>query len=124
MFAQLIEALAVKATKAVRVFTKAAGHPVENNANAFLVAGVNKMLKLIGRAKTRRRRIISRYLIAPRAIKWVLHNGHNFDVRVAHLFYIRHQLACKVVIAVVIAAARPLPVLVFALLFGILSIGI
>ena len=65
MFFPLVELLAVKAGKPVRVTTKSAGNPVENNADARLMAGINKVHELLGISIARGGRIVSRYLIAP-----------------------------------------------------------
>ena len=100
----LVEHLAVEGGKTVGVGAKTAGDPVHDHANAGLVAGVNKVHELVRVAVARGGRVVARGLVAPRAVKGVLGQGQDLDVRVAHLLDVVHQLDRKVVVAVVGAA--------------------
>ena len=99
----------------LRVGAEAAGDPVEDHADARLVAAVDEVHELLRRAVARRGGEVSGRLIAPRPVEGMLHEGHDLDVRVAHLLDVRHQLIGEVVVRVVgaalggegIAGARP-----------------
>ena len=57
-----------------------------------LVQRVDEVHEVVRRAEARRRRVVADHLIAPGAGERMLHNGHQFDVRVAHPLDVRHQL--------------------------------
>ena len=94
----LEERRAVEPGEAVLVLRKMAGHPVENHAEAGLVAGVDEQLEVLGRAEAAGRREESEHLVAPRSRERMLHHRQQLDVREAHLLHVRHepvrQLAC------------------------------
>ena len=100
----LVEHLAVESGEALLVGAEAARYPVENHADAGLVAGVDKVLELLGLTVARGWGEVTRHLIAPRAVKRVLHDGHELDVRVAHGAHVVHQLDGEVVVRVELAA--------------------
>jgi hypothetical protein len=58
----------------VTIGGKVRGHPVKNNRNTSLMAGIDKGFKVIGIAKATGRRIQAYRLIPPAAIKRVFRN--------------------------------------------------
>src|SRR5580704_8740421 len=80
----LVERGAVETKQSVRVAGEMRGDPIENHSDAGLVAGVDEIAKIVGRAEARSGREISCDLIAPGAGKRMLHHGHQFQMRVAH----------------------------------------
>ena len=88
----LIEHLAVELGQAMRILAEAAGHPVQNDADACTMAHVDKALELLGVAKTAGRSVVAGYLVAPAAVEGVLHDGQHLDVAVAHLLDVVHEL--------------------------------
>ena len=94
----LVELLAHEVGEAVCVGAEAAGHPVKDDADARLVAGVHEVLELLGGAEARRGRIVAGQLIAPAAVKRVLHDGQELDVAVAHLLDVVHQFHGELVV--------------------------
>ena len=96
----LVEHLAVERGKALGVGAEAAGDPVEDHADAGLVAGVDEVHELLGVAVAGSGGIVARGLIAPGAVKRVLVDGHDLQVRVAHLLGVLHELDGEVVVGV------------------------
>ena len=105
----LVERLSVKFIKAVCIFCKVCGNPIENNADACFVHGIYKRHKILGASVARGGRVISANLIAPRAIKGIFAHGHQFDVRVPHLLEIGGKVACGFGIRVITAVIMALP---------------
>jgi hypothetical protein len=58
-------------------------HPVEDDADAMLVQIIDQVHQVLGRAVATGGGIVSCGLIAPGAIKRMLHERHEFDVREA-----------------------------------------
>ena len=106
---QLIAARPVKLIQAVFILREVRGHPVEDDADVLPVALVHKVHQLPRRAVAVCRREVARHLIAPRRVVGVLHNGHQLDVRVAHILDIRDQLRRQIVPVVDAAVRMPLP---------------
>ena len=79
----LVQVRAVKVIQAVRIFGKVRRYPVQEHANAMLVAVVHKVHEVGGRAKATGRRIIACGLVAPRAVIRMLADRQQFNVRVA-----------------------------------------
>ena len=100
----LVELSAVKVHEAVLVAAEATGHPVEDNANVGLVAGVDEVLELLGRTIATGGRVVARHLIAPGAIKGMLHDGQDLDMGVTHLLDVIHELNGQLVVAEIRAA--------------------
>src|ERR1700737_3200535 len=73
------------------IIRKMRGGPIQKDADAGLVEFVDKVHEVLRCAVTARRRKITYSLISPRAIERMLHDGHQLDVRVAHLLHIRNQ---------------------------------
>ena len=87
-----VEMRAVEECQAVRVAREMRGRPVEKHADAFLVAAVDEIHEIVGRAEAAGHRVIADRLIAPRRIERMLHDRQQFDVRVAHLLDVGNQL--------------------------------
>ena len=97
----LVEHLAVEAGKAVLVGAEPAGHPVEDDADAGRMARVDEVHELGRLAIARGRGVVAGGLVAPGAVKGMLHDRHELDVGVAHLADVVDELLGKVVVAVV-----------------------
>ena len=61
----LVKRGAVEMAEAVRIVGKMPGHPVEQHAKAFAMAGVDQRGKILGRAEPAGRRVQAGRLIAP-----------------------------------------------------------
>ena len=79
-----VERRAVEEGQAVGVFGEVGGNPIDDHAEAGLVAAVHQVLEIVGRAEARGGREIADHLVAPRAGERMLHDGQQLDVRVAH----------------------------------------
>ena len=88
----LEERRAVEAREPVFVLGKVARHPVENHAEAGLVAGVDELLELFRRAEAAGGREEPEHLVAPGSRERVLHDRQQLDVGEAHLLHVRHEL--------------------------------
>ncbi len=87
-----VEMGAVKIGEAVSVAGKMSRCPIEKDADASLMAAINKLHELRGRTISAGGREIAQSLVAPGAIKRVLHDGEQLDVGVAEAFYVRDKL--------------------------------
>jgi hypothetical protein len=99
-----------KKAQAVRVAREVRRHPVQQHADAVLMAVIHKVHEVVGRAEAAGRRKVAGHLIAPRTVEGVLGDGQQFDVRVAHLLGVLHKLMRQVAIgeeAVVLGRALP-----------------
>ena len=94
----------VKGGKAVGVGAKTAGHPVHDHADACLVACIDKVHELLWVAVARRGGVVAGRLVAPGAVKGMLHERHDLDMRVAHVAHVVHELHRQVVVGVELAA--------------------
>ncbi len=106
----LVERGAVEARQAVRILREVPGHPVEQHADARLVAGVHERPELVRLAQAARRREKADDLVAPRARERVLHHRQQLDVREAHLAHVRHQALGQLPVGqepLAVRAARP-----------------
>jgi len=105
----LVEGGAVEKRQAVRVFGKVAGHPIDDDAEPGLMAGVDEVHEVVGRAEARGGGVIANHLIAPRAGERMLGHREQFDVRVAEARAVFHQARRKFAIAEVgiVRAAQP-----------------
>ena len=81
----LVKMRAVEFRQPVRVAREMRRRPVQNHAKSFVMAAIHEIHEIVRRAVTAGRREIADRLIAPRAVKRMLHDGHQLDVRVAHL---------------------------------------
>ena len=105
---QLIAAGAVEFIKAVLVLREVGRDPVEQHADAGLVALVHKAHELLRLAVAERRSIVARDLIAPRRLIGIFGQRHELDVGVAHVLQVGHELICQLVVGIE-AAARLAP---------------
>jgi hypothetical protein len=68
-----------------------AGHPIEDDADARLMAAIDEIAELVGISKAARRRVVARHLIAPRTVERMLRDGQQLEMRVAHFADVREQ---------------------------------
>ena len=87
----LVTAGPVKVGKTVGVLGEVGRHPVQDHADLVLVHIVHKVFEILRRAIAGSRCIVTRHLIAPAAVERMLRDPHEFNVGVAHLFYIGCQ---------------------------------
>jgi hypothetical protein len=78
--------------EAVVVAREVRGHPVDDHAEAGLVAAIDEVHEILRRAEARARRVVAHHLVAPGAVERVLGHAHQLDVRVAHVEHVRDQL--------------------------------
>ena len=83
---------AIEVTEAMLVLRKMRRHPVEQHPDAALVQVIDKGHELIGRAIARGRRKVAGGLVTPRSVERVLGDGHQLDVREAHVERVVGQL--------------------------------
>ena len=83
---------AVKLGEAVGVAREVCGSPIENDADAGLMAAVDEFLKIAGRAEAGGSGVVAESLVAPGAVEGMLHDREQFDVGVAEIFYVRDEL--------------------------------
>ena len=76
----LVEGQAVEAREGERVAREVARHPVEDDADAGLVEGVDEVLEVVGGAEAGRRGVVAGDLVAPRGAVGVLHDREELDV--------------------------------------------
>ena len=88
----LVEMGSVEEGQAVAVFGEVGGHPIEQHADAVLVAIVHKIVEVVGRAKATGGGEIACDLIAPGAVVGVFGDGQEFDVGVADFLRMGYQL--------------------------------
>ena len=69
----------------MRVGREVRRHPIQDDANPLLVEVVHQVHEILRRAVARSRREISRGLVAPRTVKRMLHDRHQFHVGEVHL---------------------------------------
>ena len=94
----LIAVDAVEASQTVSVLGEVSGYPVEDDADAFLVALVDEVHEHIGRTVAGGGSEVAGNLITPGAVKRILGHGHELDVGVAHLLDIGDQLVGELVV--------------------------
>ena len=102
----LVEHAAVEVGQALGVGAEAAAHPVEDHADAGLVAGIDEVHELARVAVAGRGGVVAGGLVAPGAVERVLVDGHDLDVGVAHLLDVLDELVGEVVVGVHDAALR------------------
>ena len=87
-----IESRAVELAQPVRVGREVRRHPVEQHADARGVRARDEAAESRGPAEARRRAVQADRLVAPRAVERMFGHGQQFEVGVAHLLRIWHQL--------------------------------
>ena len=104
----LIAAGAVKSAETVRVLGEVRRNPVQNNADACLVALVDEIHQILRLAVTGGSGEVAGALIAPAAVEGEFGQGHELDVGIAHLLdigdHLFRELAVIEVVAVLILA--------------------
>ncbi|OIQ79884.1 hypothetical protein GALL_383660 [mine drainage metagenome] len=97
MFAQarilvFVQGRAVEARQRPAVLGEMRRHPVQNHADAGLVAGIDKGAEIVRRAEAAGDAEIAGGLVAPGFIQRMLADRHQLDVGVAHFQGIGHQI--------------------------------
>src|SRR5580765_5514556 len=90
-----VKVRAIELREAERVAREMRGSPVQKNADTGVVAAVNKFHELSGRAVAAGGGKIADRLIAPGAIEGMLHDGKQFDVRVAKILNVGDKLIAE-----------------------------
>src|SRR6266436_3689920 len=86
---------AVELREAVRVTREMRRGPVENDADAGLVAAIHKFHKFSRASEAAGCGVIPESLVAPGTIVGMLHDGEEFNVRVAEIFHIRNEMVAE-----------------------------
>ena len=86
-----VAGLSVKFIETERVLREMRRNPVQYNSYAVFVAFINEIHEVVRSAVARGRRKVSGDLIAPGAVKRVLHYRQQLDVRIAHVENIGHE---------------------------------
>ena len=87
-------------------------NPIQNYANLILMKMIDHPCKVFWSSISRCRCIISRHLIAPGSIKWMLCNSNQFNMRIPHILQIRCRFLCELTIrieALILSSRMPLP---------------
>src|SRR6201986_3466170 len=90
---------AVEFGKAEGVAREVRGRPVENDADAGLVAAVDELHEFSGSAVAAGRRVVADGLGSPRAVEGMLHDRQQLDVRVTEFLHVGNELLGKFAIA-------------------------
>ena len=88
---------AVETSECMCVLGEVCRNPVENHADFVLVAEINKVAELVGRAVAARGRVVTRDLVAPGFVERMFCNRQKFNVRVAHFLEVGDEAFCKFV---------------------------
>ena len=91
----LVKGCAVETAKAVRIIGKVAGDPVENDAKAAGVAGIDQRGKILRRTEAAGRCKQPGRLIAPGAVKRMLTDRQKLDMGKAEVVRVSGQLFGK-----------------------------
>ncbi len=94
----LVEGRAVEAAEAVGVGREVAGHPVDHHADPGLVAALDKVGEVLGRAVPAGRREKADGLVAPRSIEGILADRQELDVAEAQLLDVGDELVRQLVV--------------------------
>src|SRR4029077_20793308 len=86
-----IKPCSVELSQSEGILGEMARNPVQNDSDAFLVAAIDEMTKLVRIPKTAAWRIITGDLVTPGTAKRMLGDRQYFDMGVAHFFDIRDQ---------------------------------
>ena len=89
------------------VLGKVGRHPIQNHANIVLMAVIDEIFEVVRCAKTAGWRKVPCALVTPGAVKGVFGYGQEFDMCIAHLLHVGHQLV------------RQLPITQNSILFGV-----
>nr|WP_291608518.1 hypothetical protein [Bradyrhizobium sp.] len=94
----LVERGAVEMAEPVRIVGEMAGHPVEQHAKAFGMAGIDQRGEIGRRAEAAGRREQPGRLIAPGAVERMLADRQEFDMGKTHVAGVARQLLGKLAI--------------------------
>src|SRR6266404_2800902 len=94
-----VEMSAVELGEAVSVTREMRGSPIQKDADSGLVAAIHKLHEFRRTAEAARGREVPESLVAPGAVEGMLHDGKQFDVRVAEIFDVGNQLVAEFSIA-------------------------
>ena len=86
-----IQGCAVETSQRKVILREVGRYPVQNDANAVFVAGIDEVFEFIRAAVTAGRRIVACYLIAPAAVEGMFFDGKQFQMSITHFFCIGHQ---------------------------------
>ena len=100
----LVEVGAIEIAEAVRIGREVAGHPVEHEADAGLMAAVDEARERLGRPMPAGRREQADRLIAPGAVERKLRDREQLEVGEAHLLDVGHQPVGQLIVAEVAVA--------------------
>ena len=87
-----VQRRAVEPHEAMLVSRKMGGHPVEDDADAFLVAPVDEVTQVVGLAEAPGGGVETDRLITPGTVERVFGYGQKLDVCETHLADVWHQL--------------------------------
>ena len=87
----LIEMGSIKEGQSMGIFVEVSRDPIDDHADSLSVTAIDKGAELVRGAVTAGRGIPAGHLVAPRSIKGMLGDRHQFDVGKASLFNIWNQ---------------------------------
>ena len=105
----LVAGLAVELEEAVGVLREVGGDPVEDDPDAVLVALVDEVHEVGRCAVPGSGGVVAADLIAPGPVEGVLGEGHEFDVRVAHVGDVRNEFVRESAVRVQVAVFIDFP---------------
>ena len=95
----LVQGRAIKARQREVILREVRGNPVQDDADTRAVEGINQVAEVIRRPVARRWSKVGGHLVAPRAAEGMLGQGHELDVRKAHLLDVGDQLVGQLAVA-------------------------
>ena len=102
---------AVEIAQAVRIVGEVGGHPVEDDAVAMPVQGVDEVGEVVGRAESRRRGEVADRLVTPAPVERVFGDRHQLDVREVGVVEVGDELVGQLAVVekrtAVLAASFP-----------------
>ena len=87
----LVNRRAVEASQCVRVRREVRRHPIDQNADPGLMAPIDELHEVLRSPEATGRGEVARHLIAPRAVKGMLGDRHQLQVRVAQFVAVGDQ---------------------------------
>ena len=105
----LVERLAIEVAQALLILAEMARDPVHDDGDAVLMRLVHEIAEVVRCAEATRHGVITRDLVAPRAIEGMLTERHELDVRVVHLLDVVDELIREVAIGQVLSILRAAP---------------
>ena len=105
----LVERGAVEAPQAVLVAREVCRHPVHDDADAFLVAAVDEVAKVVGLTEAVGRREHTDGLVTPRPVERVFGHGQELDVRETHVTDVVDEFVGEFPVAEILVVALTPP---------------